>query len=294
MSHENLRAIHSSCRFVDGVELPKRVLSPIEGYEKMPLVTLEEAVQPLIDIVPKIDRIVSKVKEKCYDPKDNLTCDESASIMLYTYEYTPHEESFHVKLNETLRSEERQRLIPWFLYLRLVLTALARLPSKRCRVYRGFRENLWTDYYVGKVLIWWGFSSCVSSIEALDNEHFFGKNENRTLFQIECKTAKDIKNHCFKAGEDEILLLPARQLQVTSCTDSGNGLHIIELKELKLQFDLIELVPIEKPSIKHKKPLKMKHHLTTATKTVPSKSINADVKQNVPAAQINAHKRPSG
>ena len=35
--------------------------------------------------------------------------------------------------------------------------------------------------------------------------------------------------------EDEILLLPARQLVVTSVLNSGNGLHIIQLKENRAQ-----------------------------------------------------------
>ncbi|CAF2069652.1 unnamed protein product [Rotaria magnacalcarata] len=203
----------SALRFTDVGELPKRMLAPIEGYDTVPLVSLEDAVKPLVDIVPNVERNVYVVKENCQDPEDGLTTDESASIMLYTYESILHENSLYVKLNDTLRSEQRKHLVPWFLYLRLILTALARLPSKRRSIFRGVKKELWLDYPEGKVFIWWGFSSCTSTIGVLENEHFFGKTGERNLFQINCTTAKDIKKHSFIVNEDEILLLPARQFE---------------------------------------------------------------------------------
>ncbi|CAF3442033.1 unnamed protein product [Rotaria sp. Silwood1] len=237
----------SSLRFADFGVLPKRMLAPIEGYEDMPVVSLEEAVKPLVNIVPKVERNVFIVKQNCQSPEDGLTSDESASIMLYTYESIPHKNSLYAILNETLRSEQRQKLIPWFLYLRLVLTALARLPSERHFVNRGVREDLRAAYPIGSTFIWWGFSSCTSSIKVLESEVFFGKTGTRTLFQIDCYTGKDIKNHSFIQQEDEILLLPARQFVVKSCLDSDDGLHIIQIKETEPSYPLIEPVSVPKP-----------------------------------------------
>ncbi|CAF3201227.1 unnamed protein product [Rotaria socialis] len=249
MAYSNSNEKHSATRFADLGALPKRMLAPIEGYEKTPLVTLEEAVKPLVKIVPKVERNVFIVKQNCQEPEDGLTTDESAAIMLYTYESMPHEDSLYVKLNDSLRSEQRKNLIPWFLYLRLILTALARLPSECSAILRGVKEDLSAEYSKGKTFIWWGFSSCTSSIEVLENEQFFGKTGNRTLFQIHSTTAKDIKKHSFVPSEDEVLLLPARQFQVTSCLDSGNGLHIVQLKEIKPQYDLLEPVPVPNSSV---------------------------------------------
>ncbi|CAF3366801.1 unnamed protein product [Rotaria sp. Silwood1] len=232
-------------RIADISPLSKRMLAPIEGYENMPLVTIEEAVKPLVKIVPKVERNVHIVKENCKNPADGLTTDESASIMLYTYESMVHEHSLYVILNETLRSEERKNLIPWFLYLRLVLTALARLPSERLFVNRGIRKDLHEEYPAGSSFVWWGFSSCTSSIKVLESEMFLGKTGTRTLFQIDCHTGKKIKNHSFLPKEDEILLLPARQFEVTSCLNSGNGLHIIQLKEIDPKYPLLE--PVSAP-----------------------------------------------
>ncbi|CAF3331736.1 unnamed protein product [Rotaria socialis] len=253
MAYSNSNEKHSASRFTDLGVLPKRMLAPIEGYDKSPLVTLEEAVKPLVKIVPKVERNVFIVKQNCQEPEDGLTTDESASIMLYTYESMPHEDSLYVKLNNSLRSEQRKNLVPWFLYLKLVLTALARLPPECSTILRGVKEDLSAEYSKGKTFIWWGFSSCTSSIEVLEDEQFFGQTGNRTLFQIHSTTAKDIKKHSFVPREDEVLLLPARQFQVTSCLDSGNGLHIIQIKELKPPYDLVEAVSVPSPPVQSRK-----------------------------------------
>ena len=242
-------AKNSALRFADLGTVSKRMLAPIEGYEKMPLVSLEEAVKPLVDIVPRVERNVFIVKENCEEPVDGLTSDESASIMLYTFESIPHEDSLYVILNATLRSEQRQELKPWFLYLRLILTALARLPSRNRSVHRGVREDLRKQYPIGKSIIWWGFSSCTTSIGVLECESFFGKTGTRTLFQIECHNGKDVKNHSFVQKENEVLLLPARQFMVTSCLDAGNGLHIIQLQETEPKYPLLEPVPLSNPPV---------------------------------------------
>jgi len=242
----------SALRFADVGVLPKRMLAPIEGYEKVPLGSLEDAVKPLVDIVPKVERNVFIVKQNCHEPEDGLSTDESASIMLYTYESMPHEDSLYVILNATLRSEQRQKLVPWFRYLRLVLTALAHLPSERHFVNRGVKEDLRAHYPIGRTFIWWGFSSCTSSIGVLESEQFFGKSGTRTLFQIDCHTGKNVKSHSFVPAEDEILLLPARQFVVKACLDSGNGLHIIQLQETDPSYPLLEPVSVSNSLVQPK------------------------------------------
>ncbi|CAF3008089.1 unnamed protein product [Rotaria sp. Silwood2] len=247
MADSTIKNKNTNFRFADVGTLPKHMLPPIEGYQKMPLVTLEEAVEPLVQIVPNVKRSVYIVKQNCQNPEDGLTTDESASIMLYTFESMPNEHSLYAKLNTALRSDQRQILNPWFLYLRLILTALSRLPSKRRSVFRGVKKNLSSEYKEGMHVIWWEFSSCTSSIEMLENEQLFGRTGSRTLFQIQCKTAKDITKHSLMSSEDEILLLPATQFQVEAYLDSGNGLHIVGLTELDPMFSLLEpvLSPIQ-------------------------------------------------
>ncbi len=173
-------------RLSDMIEEPKRMLPPIKGFEELDIVSLEKCIESLICIVPEIDQMVYIVKQNCNNPTDHLTPDESASIMLYSMEWSSREKSFYFILNKSLRSENRQLLKPWFLYLRLFLHALSKLPSFNNKtIYRGIKMNLIKDYPIDKTFVWWAFSSCTDSIGTLENAEFFGQTGTRTLFVIE-------------------------------------------------------------------------------------------------------------
>ncbi|CAF0813250.1 unnamed protein product [Adineta steineri] len=217
------------------------MLLPIHGVEKMAVVSLEEAIIPLISLVPDIEQMVWIVKQNCMEPKNGLTSDESASIMIYTMEWESYDKSFYYILNNVLRKSDRTQLKPWFLYLRLIINALQKLPPEGHVLYRGVKLDLSNQYKRGNTIVWWGFSSCTLSIETLENENFLGKNGTRTFFSIECNTGKNIRAHSFYEKEDEVLLLPARQFEVMGCLDQGHGLHIIQLKEIQPKFPLIQL-----------------------------------------------------
>ena len=232
------RFTEGSHRFSDVDGEPQRRLPPLRGFETMPLVTLEEATQPLIPHVAEIEHMVHTVKEDNKKPADGLTVDESASISLYSLEWSPSQNSFYLILNSMLRSPSRQdNLPPWLLYLRLFITALSKLPSTPCRtIYRGVKMDLRDKYIVGAAYVWWGFSSCTSSIDVLKNDQFFGQSGARTLFSIECDTGKSILNHAFFHGENEILLLPGREVKVIGCLPMGNEVHMIQLVEIEPRF----------------------------------------------------------
>ncbi|CAF3152552.1 unnamed protein product [Rotaria sp. Silwood2] len=232
-------------RFSDIAEEPCRMLMPIQGYEEKPLVTLEEAVEPIVSYVPDVKRMTYIAKMKCAElSPGKLPLDQAASIMLYSMEWQPSEECLYYVLNQTLRNENREKVKPWFLFLRLILTGLAQLPSKLSFVYRGIKRDMRKEYPEGKTFVWWGFSSCTSKINILQSKKFLGTTGPRTLFTIECDTGKDIRKYsCYKA-EHEILLPAARQFKVMGCLSQGEDLYLIQLKEIQPPFPLIELVPI--------------------------------------------------
>ena len=235
-------------RFTDIADEPRRMLAPIKGYEKMPLVSLEEAVVPLIHFVPEIHRMVWTVKQQCTAPAEGLTIDQSASIMLYSLEWSPREESFYFVLNSFLRAADRSTLKPLFLYLKLLIYSLSKLTTTLRLVYRGVKKDLHSSYPAGHTFVWWGFSSCTTSVDVLQVEDFLGKTGTRTMFIIECHSGRDIRQHSFFPTENEVLLLAARQFQVISSLDSGNGLHIIQLKEIESPFPLLEPVSARNPA----------------------------------------------
>jgi hypothetical protein len=218
------------------------VLLPIEGHEKMPLVTLEEAILPLVPILPDIRRKAHTAKQNCKNPADGLTSDQSAAIMLYTMEWEPHDQCLYFVLNKHLRTADRNKLKLWSLYLKLILTGLSRLPSIERTVYRGVKLDLSSKHKEGDEFFWWGFSSCTTTINALKSDQYLGNNGIRTLFHIECTNGKDIRKHSYYQMEDEILLLPATYFKVISCFEMAPGLHTIQLKELKPEFEYLEPV----------------------------------------------------
>jgi hypothetical protein len=240
MATKSVDASKMMLRMSDFVSEPKRMLPPITDYEKEPLVPLEQTVKPLLSLVPDVEEMVRTVKQNCQHPQNHLSSDESASIMLYTLEWMPRKQSFFFILNQTLRSQNREELLPWFLFLRLFIFALSKLPSTTHRIiYYGIKMDLSQEFTKGKTFIWWTFSSCSSSIKFL--EQFLGESGHRTIFNIECDSAKDISQHSFYQSENEVLMYPARQFQVVSSFNSGNQMKIIHLKEIQPPFPLIHI-----------------------------------------------------
>jgi hypothetical protein len=232
-------------RFFDGAREPCVMLTPIEGFDKKPLVTLEQAVEPLISMIPDIQIKVDKAKNRALHNTDDLPLDESAAIVLYTMEWHPHTNSLYYILNENLRAEDREHLKPWFLYLKLIFTALSRLPTINLTIYRGVRLIDYLKYQPENSFVWWGFSSCSMNKNIAENKHFLGQDGERILFIIDSIKGIDISKHSYFRKEKEVLLLPATTLQVIQCNYQTDDLYVIHLKEIESPYQLLESVSIE-------------------------------------------------
>jgi hypothetical protein len=206
-----------------------------EKYQQIPIVSLEQAVQPLIFILPTIQTYVQIVKQKCLNPADGLTSDESASIMLTSILWQPFDECLYKILNSNLQTFDENKLQPWFLYLKLLFTALLRLPSNHLTVYRGSKSDLSKQYPLGEIILWNGLPLCTTSIEYLQSEKCLGKTGIRTIFRIECNTAKTIHKHCYFQSNTFVLFLPATKFQVIEYQHT-NDLHLITLQEIQSSF----------------------------------------------------------
>ncbi|CAF1513826.1 unnamed protein product [Adineta steineri] len=219
---------NTTSRFLDAGDEPNQALLPIRGYAKEPLLPLEEAVQPINELLDDLDMMVDTAKWNSKKPADGLTTNESAAIHLYTMQWEEPNVSLYTKLNSVLRSERREPLKPWFRYMKLILTALYKLPPVKGVVWRGVRGNL-SDKYDDDH-IWWGFSSCTESVDIM--EQFVGKSGVRTLFNIECINGKAIRAHSFFKKENEILLLPGTYMRVVGKWSPSKDLYIIHLREI--------------------------------------------------------------
>ena len=112
-------------RISDLAHEPTETYAPITGYANEPTASLQNAVEPLVSFLPTISHHAARAKCKCRNPPSaGLTLDESASIILYSMEWDPHNQCLYVVLNETLRSGDRDQLKPWFRYLKLFVGGL--------------------------------------------------------------------------------------------------------------------------------------------------------------------------
>jgi hypothetical protein len=229
----NTNTTRISIRFSDVGSSPIENSDRIQGFEKEPLVSLEDAVKPLVDIVPNVQQMVSGIKLAYGTPTDSLSIDESASIRLYTLEWNPSETSFYINLNEKLRSGTREELKHWLLYLRLFTVALSKLPStnRNQTVYRGVKKDISSQYPIGKTYVCSPFLSCSLSIGIIKN--FLGQTGPRTLFTIISHTGKEIHQHSCHEEENELLIRAMTHFRVVNNSDQGNGLRLIQLEEIE-------------------------------------------------------------
>ena len=237
---------HAILRISDVGDESLEFLQPIFGFADSPAVALEKAVKELASIAPNVESYAHSAKKSFQSPHNGLTSDEAAAIRLYTMEWDLKEQSLYRRLNHALRSKQgrQQNIQLWYPYLRLLVSGLSRLPAIEKTVFRGIKEHLAVGYDKDKTIVWWGFSSCTTSMSVLQADEFFGSTGRRTMFIIECKTARDIQNYSVFTNEDEVLLLPGTQFKVVSCLDQGDCRNI-HLKEIIPDHPLLQPIPVQ-------------------------------------------------
>ncbi|CAF1229678.1 unnamed protein product [Adineta steineri] len=218
-------------RFVNRTlsELQEANRNPIYGYEDSPILTLEEAVEKLIPLVPDVLAYVMTAKKKYHRHSDLLMRDESAAIYLYSMPST-----FFSSLNNTLRAEDRHALKPWFAYLRLFMTALKKLPSIKTVVWRGVYGDVSSVFANSNIGIWWSVNS--TSLDLKIVQPFLG--EHGTLFAIEAICGKDISQFSATPEEKEVILMPGTHVRAkTEVLNFNDRLFIVHLDEVTLQSE---------------------------------------------------------
>ena len=201
--------------------------NPIFGYEDSPLLTLEEAVEKLTPTIPRLTDYVATAKKKYNRHSDLLTRDESAAIYLYTMPTC-----FSSRLNETLRAEKRQKLKPWFDFLKLFISALEKLPPTNGIVWRAVFGKVGSVFDDSGVHIWWSVHSCSMDLGII--QAYLG--DNGTLFAIHTIDAKDITAFSAFPDEKEVVLMPGSRLRAKcKSLDFIDRLSVLHLEEITSQ-----------------------------------------------------------
>lgn len=208
------------------------VLPAITGVFDTPLLDFREAVGPVASLLAGIDGHVVRShefgKRRVDETAGELSADAIAALYLYTCE-----SAFYREINAVLRSPDRERVVPYLPYLRLLFSAVSRLPAHRQPLWRGVALDLRAQYPLGRTVTWWGVSSCTS--ERSVARAFLGGRGRRTLFEVTPVRAVGIRSFSAFTGEEEYILSPGTQLKVTDVKADRGGLFTVKLEELEEQ-----------------------------------------------------------
>eukprot|EP01059_Diplonema_ambulator_P014458 TRINITY_DN25370_c0_g1_i1.p1 TRINITY_DN25370_c0_g1~~TRINITY_DN25370_c0_g1_i1.p1 ORF type:complete len:564 (+),score=227.69 TRINITY_DN25370_c0_g1_i1:36-1694(+) len=205
-------------RLKDGLTVEE--LKPITGIGEKELLSLEAACA-MIGLETAAGDSLKVVKKRDIG---SLTLDEAASIHMYTGQ------SMYKKLNSTLRDADRKKIIPYMHYLKLLFTAISKLPTVKRSAFRGVGIDLAAQYPKGAKVTWWAVNSCTPDLNIAKT--FLGKTGPRTLFIVEGINLTAIKAYSAYKAEEELILLPGTQLKVAKHENKGSGLTEIHLTEV--------------------------------------------------------------
>ncbi|MFE0188549.1 ADP-ribosyltransferase domain-containing protein [Streptomyces sp. NPDC058989] len=215
-----------------GVKDEGLVLPAITGVFDTPLMDFRDAVGPVAKLLSGLDRHVELShefgKRRADEVADSLSADAIAALYLYTCE-----SAFYREINAILRSPDRTRIIPYLPYLRLLFSAVSRLPARTESLWRGVSLDLRAQYPLGRTVTWWGVSSCTSKLSVA--RAFLGSRGKRTLFEVLPVRAVGIHSFSAFTDEEEFILSPGTQLKVTDVKAERGGLCTVQLTELAEQ-----------------------------------------------------------
>ncbi|MFE3514801.1 ADP-ribosyltransferase domain-containing protein [Streptomyces sp. NPDC059166] len=208
------------------------VLPAVTGVFDTPLMDFQDAVGPVVSLLPGIGGHVERshsFAKTCADQQaDGLSAEAIAALHLYTCE-----SAFYRNINSVLRSPDRARLAPYLPYLRLLFSAVSELPARTEPLWRGVALDLRAQYPLGRTVTWWGVSSCTSDPHVA--RAFLGGRGRRTLFEVTPVRAVGIRRFSAFTGEEEFILAPGTQLEVTEVKAERGGLCTVRLRELEEQ-----------------------------------------------------------
>ncbi|CAF0977928.1 unnamed protein product [Adineta steineri] len=216
-------------RFSD-IDCSFKRITPVYGFLSEELVSIEKALEPIESQIANLPYYIKIAKKYCHYPSEHgLTLDESASVYIYTMEWTG--QTLYRVLNKILRNEDRHLCKIWFPYLKLFDTALNKLPTVKEIVWRGITEDIGKNFHENQIITWWSVNSCSSKVSVIKG--FLGNKKNSTTFLIEVLNGIKVSGYTEHESEHEIILRMGTELRVKSDTlEHPNGSYFVHLIEI--------------------------------------------------------------
>jgi hypothetical protein len=254
----------------DGETETATAAAPLAGLATTLLVGLREAVAAAEKHVTCAGGLSTQLEEalafatsKVHSGRSlGLTIEQVAAIHLYT-----QESPFYKGLNGALGGwgvGGGQAAIPHYLpYIKIVMGALALLPTITTIVYRGIRgvplATLLKGKGIGDILAWWAFTSTTGTSDVLRDPDFFGvgaEHGERVVFVIEIESGVRVKQFSslgsileyylqpFGAtaqNEDEIMLKPGVTFVIDAIEYYTNGVTEVKMHEVP-NLEMVRLI----------------------------------------------------
>ena len=199
-------------RALDAIHEDGEGRNPLQGMfpKDRPVPSLETALAEVGKKYPHLDptsgvtvrtarKKAKKMVDGGVDVVAKMSADEVASVIIYTMEGEPRDESLYFLMNKALRSLDRSGVRVWSDFIWLLLNAMRKIPPPtETRVYRGLKFG--DDYRgkkptlaVGREQTWAAFSSTATKADVMQT--FLGMEGERVLYDIELiePTARDVR-----------------------------------------------------------------------------------------------------
>ena len=199
----------------------------IESQTTSPL-SLDETLNPVLSQFDQLVPFIERAKQLHSRPaQQNHTEDELAAIYLYTDNCEG--QSLHDALNRALQSGDPATIKPWLNFLKLLYSALDKVPSMKSTVWRGLPISLAEQLKENEEIVCCGITSCSTSADVIRTI----ADPNSILCSIKPLNGKNIHEYSSLAADYEVLLLPNTRLMVkTKQLDMPKDKSIIYLEEI--------------------------------------------------------------
>ena len=221
----------SSVRPFTQIQRPNKVgisstdpLLLIKGYEKEPLVSLDESLAPFDGRIQHLDAQIKQAKTHCRFPSDHhLTHDESAAI--YLYSMRGDDNSVHEHLQRAWNTGDHSQMKPWFRYLRLLRSGLNKLPNAKGAVWQGtaYDSNLVSTLQSHSLPMYTCMGSCSTSMSDRKNDLNVKSGPRMVLVGYQSIDGKDVTGYTEGNGK-EVMVWPGVKLDREKITEvDGHG-----------------------------------------------------------------------